>query len=148
MADVYGSDGYDIDEYGNMVPRGTTLNSNPTATATATPGSARRTFDLDAAGRPSCCSRQHHQYAQQFDWPAGCSGSICFTVSAASYANAPWTPNAKLQHRGVKISDPERAQPDDDAWRFADRRVLLALALAHFLPPFRRSQAEQMTEPS
>ena len=37
MADVYGSDGYDIDEYGNMVPRGTTLNSNPTMTAT--PGS-------------------------------------------------------------------------------------------------------------
>ena len=33
MADVYGSDGYDIDEYGNMVPRGTTLNSNPTMTA-------------------------------------------------------------------------------------------------------------------
>ena len=35
--DIYGSGGYDIDEYGNMVPRGTTLNSNPTMTAT--PGS-------------------------------------------------------------------------------------------------------------
>ena len=32
-----GSGGWDVDEYGNLVPKGTTLNSNPTATAT--PGS-------------------------------------------------------------------------------------------------------------
>ena len=43
MADVYGSDGYDIDEQGNMVPRGTApgmrINSVPNPTMTATPGS-------------------------------------------------------------------------------------------------------------
>ena len=43
MADVYGSDGYDIDEYGNMVPKGTApgvrINSVPDPTLTATPGS-------------------------------------------------------------------------------------------------------------
>ena len=61
MADVYGSDGYDIDEQGNMVPRGTTLNSNPTATATATPGSGNWTNI--SQGGPSCCSRQRKQYA-------------------------------------------------------------------------------------
>ena len=49
MADVYGADGYDIDEYGNMVPKGTTLNSNPTLTAP--PGSPRRALNFDAAGR-------------------------------------------------------------------------------------------------
>ena len=71
--DIYGSGGYDIDEYGNMVPRGTTLNSNPTATATATPGSGNWT-NISQGGPVAV--RDNTINTPDSSTGAGCSGSV------------------------------------------------------------------------